>query len=267
MVLSAARPDAGRRRDRVCRRRRDSLADRHDLARAGLAGAAAAVHARAGRQRLDRGVRGADDAARVIDGGTRPGRAAAICSRSPPSSRFAWLVIRLVTSVIRNAFIVRLVSLSAWLVAALSILGQLDPVDRRARLGLDRARRPAADAAAADQARRAAGRGAVADQHRQQFRGKPDHAIQRPDAVDPGAAGQDDPAGADGLRRRGRDERGRHQSLGAGDLLRRGRRRHRLRPAEDRRQFHQRHHPAGGQIGEARRSRHHRRQLPGASAR
>ncbi len=41
---------------------------------------------------------------------------------------FAWLVIRLVTSVIRNTFIVRLVSLSAWLVAALSIIGQLDPV-------------------------------------------------------------------------------------------------------------------------------------------
>jgi small-conductance mechanosensitive channel len=39
----------------------------------------------------------------------------------------AWLIIRLVTSVIRNTFIVRLVSLSAWLVAALSILGQLEP--------------------------------------------------------------------------------------------------------------------------------------------
>ena len=38
----------------------------------------------------------------------------------------AWLVIRLVTSVIRNAFIVRVVSFSAWLVAALSIIGQLD---------------------------------------------------------------------------------------------------------------------------------------------
>src|SRR4030081_250828 len=38
----------------------------------------------------------------------------------------AWLMIRLVTSVIRNAFIVKLVSVSAWLVAALSILGQLD---------------------------------------------------------------------------------------------------------------------------------------------
>src|SRR5882757_3639591 len=39
----------------------------------------------------------------------------------------AWLVIRLITSVIRNAFIVKVVSLSAWLVAALSIIGQLDP--------------------------------------------------------------------------------------------------------------------------------------------
>ena len=39
----------------------------------------------------------------------------------------AWLMIRLLTSVISNEFIVRLVSLSAWLIAALSILGQLDP--------------------------------------------------------------------------------------------------------------------------------------------
>ena len=39
----------------------------------------------------------------------------------------AWLIIRVVTSVIRNPFMVRLVSLSAWLVAALSIIGQLEP--------------------------------------------------------------------------------------------------------------------------------------------
>src|SRR5258706_8966353 len=39
----------------------------------------------------------------------------------------AWLAIRLITSVIRNAFIVKVVSLSAWTVAALSILGQLEP--------------------------------------------------------------------------------------------------------------------------------------------
>src|SRR3954463_12972837 len=40
----------------------------------------------------------------------------------------AWLMIRLVTSVIRNQFFVRIISLAAWLVAALSIIGQLDPV-------------------------------------------------------------------------------------------------------------------------------------------
>jgi small-conductance mechanosensitive channel len=40
----------------------------------------------------------------------------------------AWLVIRLITSVIRNTFIVQIVSISAWLVAALSIIGQLDQV-------------------------------------------------------------------------------------------------------------------------------------------
>lgn len=39
----------------------------------------------------------------------------------------AWLVIRLVTSVIHNEFIVRLVSLSAWMIAALSVIGQLEP--------------------------------------------------------------------------------------------------------------------------------------------
>ncbi|MBR0793215.1 mechanosensitive ion channel [Bradyrhizobium manausense] len=38
----------------------------------------------------------------------------------------AWLAIRLVTSVLRNAFIVKLVSVAAWLFAALSILGELD---------------------------------------------------------------------------------------------------------------------------------------------
>ena len=39
----------------------------------------------------------------------------------------AWLAVRLITSVIRNAFIVKVVSLSAWTVAALSIIGQLGP--------------------------------------------------------------------------------------------------------------------------------------------
>jgi len=39
----------------------------------------------------------------------------------------AWLVIRLITSVIHNTFIVTVVSVSAWTVAALSIIGQLGP--------------------------------------------------------------------------------------------------------------------------------------------
>jgi small-conductance mechanosensitive channel len=39
----------------------------------------------------------------------------------------AWLVIRFATSLIRNEFIVRVVSVAAWIVAALSILGQLEP--------------------------------------------------------------------------------------------------------------------------------------------
>ena len=39
----------------------------------------------------------------------------------------AWLIIRLVTSGIRNTFVVRLVSVMAWLAAALSILGKLEP--------------------------------------------------------------------------------------------------------------------------------------------
>jgi small-conductance mechanosensitive channel len=40
----------------------------------------------------------------------------------------AWLVIRLITSGVRNTFIVRVVSIGAWLVAALSIVGKLDQV-------------------------------------------------------------------------------------------------------------------------------------------
>ena len=39
----------------------------------------------------------------------------------------AWLIIRLFTSVIRNAFLVKVISVAAWFVAALSIVGQLDP--------------------------------------------------------------------------------------------------------------------------------------------
>ncbi|WP_407177374.1 mechanosensitive ion channel family protein [Bradyrhizobium sp. STM 3562] len=41
---------------------------------------------------------------------------------------FAWLIIRLVASGIHNSLVVRVVSVGAFLVAALSIVGQLDPV-------------------------------------------------------------------------------------------------------------------------------------------
>jgi small-conductance mechanosensitive channel len=40
----------------------------------------------------------------------------------------AWLVIRLVTGMVRDRLLVRIVSTAAWLTAALSILGLLDPV-------------------------------------------------------------------------------------------------------------------------------------------
>ncbi len=43
------------------------------------------------------------------------------------SLAFAWLIIRLATSMIRNEFAVRLLSVSAWAVAALSIVGLLNP--------------------------------------------------------------------------------------------------------------------------------------------
>src|SRR3569623_1535471 len=40
----------------------------------------------------------------------------------------AWLIIRLATSLIRNEFVVRVVSIAAWTVAALSIIGKLGDV-------------------------------------------------------------------------------------------------------------------------------------------
>lgn len=41
----------------------------------------------------------------------------------------AWVIIRLATSLIRNEFVVRVVSLAAWTVAALSIIGRLDDAE------------------------------------------------------------------------------------------------------------------------------------------
>ena len=40
----------------------------------------------------------------------------------------AWVIIRLATGLIRNEFVVRAVSVAAWIVAALSIIGKLDEV-------------------------------------------------------------------------------------------------------------------------------------------
>jgi len=64
----------------------------------------------------------------------RPGLAA-IATTSPfdllgafASLATAWVVIALLTSLIRNAFIHRLLAITAWTIAALSILGWLEPV-------------------------------------------------------------------------------------------------------------------------------------------
>ena len=40
----------------------------------------------------------------------------------------AWIIIRLATGLIRNDFVVRVVSLTAWAIAALSIIGRLDDI-------------------------------------------------------------------------------------------------------------------------------------------
>ena len=110
----------------LCGRRRDPRAGRHDLARDALAGAAAALlRVLVGTPR-PRCSRSWCAIARVVmKHSTWPSRSYLLAVAAKLA--LAWLVIRLLTSVIRNAFIVRLVSLAAWLVAALSIIGQLDP--------------------------------------------------------------------------------------------------------------------------------------------
>jgi hypothetical protein len=161
-------------------------------------------------------------------------------------ARLAWLIIRLVTSVIRNTFIVRLVSLSAWLVAALSILGQLDPaID-----ALDSVSIVLGGLRLTPLLLIKLGVLLIVALWLTNIASNfAESRITRSSDLTPSIQVllvKMIRTGADDIRRRGRHERGRHQSLGAGDLFGRGRRRHRLRPAEDRRQFHQRHHPAGG---------------------
>ena len=116
----------------------------------------------------------------------------------------AWLMIRLITSVIRNDFIVRLVSLSAWMIAASSILGQLDPtIDtlNSVSIVLGGLRlTPLLLIKLGVLLVVALWLTNIA----QQFRREPDHPVDRPDAVDPGAAGQDGPGRPDDPRRRRR---------------------------------------------------------------
>ena len=173
----------------------------------------------------------------------------------------AWLVIRLITSVIRNAFIVKLVSLSAWLVAALSIIGQLEPaID-----ALDSVSIVLGGLRLTPLLLIKLGALLIVALWLTNIASNfAESRINRSTDLTPSIQvllvkmirmGLMVVAIAIAL------ERGRHQPLGAGGVLRRGRRRHRSRPAEDRRQFHLRHHPAGRQIGEARRPRHHRRQF------
>jgi len=56
---------------------------------------------------------------------TRPGRSYLLVTAA--SLAAAWLIIRFATSLIRNEFIVRVVSVAAWILAALTIVGRLDP--------------------------------------------------------------------------------------------------------------------------------------------
>ena len=105
----------------------------------------------------------------------------------------AWVVIALVASLIRNPFINRLVSVAAWTVAALSILGSARRHGGRARLARHHDRRPADHAAAGAQDNRAAAGRAVGRDRCQQLPrpARPDTC--RAHAVDPGAARQADP--------------------------------------------------------------------------
>ena len=57
-----------------------------------------------------------------------PGRAIPICSASPPALPPPGWSIALLASLIRNRFVHRLVAISAWTIAALSILGLREPI-------------------------------------------------------------------------------------------------------------------------------------------
>ncbi len=172
----------------------------------------------------------------------------------------AWVVIALVAGLIRNQFVYRLVAIFAWTIAALNNprFGAADKGG--AQFSRHRDRGPARVAAAGDQDDGAAAADAVGGERGQRLPRKTRARHRRPDAVDPGADRQADANGADHLRDPDRALDRRYRLFGAGVLLRRGRRRPRLRPAEDRVQPGERHHPARRQVDQTGR-RDHGRQL------
>ena len=218
MVLSAVRADPDRRRHRLCGGCGDPRAGRHDLAGDALAAAAAAFRPRAGRQRVDRGVRGPGDRGAHRD--VPPD----VAEPQLPADGRRQAGAGVARDPARDLGDPQRLHRQAGVGNGMVRRGAEHPRPARsgggnARLVCDRDRRPAADAAAADQGRRAADRGAVADQHRQQLHRKPDYPRHRPDAVDPGAAGQDHPHRPDGGGDRDRARRRRHQPFGARGLL------------------------------------------------
>ena len=175
------------------------------------------------------------------------------------------MVISIAASLIRNAFFNRVVSIVAWSIAALSILGLLDEVIA----GLDRAgivigglRITALLVLKTTALLLVTLWGAVA------ISNFLDSRLQTYEDLTPSIQvllGKLARVGARHLRGADRAQLGRHRLLGARDLLRRGRCRHRLRPAEDRVEPRQRHHPAGRQVDQAGRRDHRRQHLMAGS--
>ena len=171
----------------------------------------------------------------------------------------AWVIIRLATGLIRNEFVVRAVSVAAWIIAALSIIGKLDDVSA----ALDSVSIPLGTLRVTPLLvlKVAVSLGIALWLVNMLGNFFESRISARADPVGSSAPDQNGPPAADGGRICSGDECRRDRSVRLRAVFRRHRRRPRLRPANDRRQFHQRRDPAGGQIGEAGRSDHHRRQF------
>ena len=171
----------------------------------------------------------------------------------------AWIVIVVLTSVIRNKLVNRMVAISAWTIAALSILGLLDRTQQALNsiaISIGGIKITPLLVIKTTALLLLALWAATAFSN---FLDRRLHSLWRPHAVGAGAARQARPVRPDHGRGRGRDGVGRHRPLRARAVLRRGRRRHRLRPAEDRLQSGERNHPARRQVDQARRRHHGRR--------